>query len=235
MARKITRKCKICKNEFDIVSNKYIKINGSFLEVNCYKKQELSKGLSEECVDKTIQILFQKLQLEQEEKEKEHLEKEKAKMKSKMLENNRVEYRNQFYKYISEEYNIKVIPKYIYKKVATINNGTYKGLSIGIPYEDLLDMFKRKQNFLNKTYDKKASKGETMTQIQRINYDLAVIINKYDDYLKWKHQQEILQHNIQKEIEMENSDIKIDYSKIKANTKRDDNEADICDIINDLY
>jgi hypothetical protein len=40
---------------------------------------------------------------------------------------------------------------FIYQKLNDIFSGNYKGMTQGIPPYDLLDMWERKQNFLNKT------------------------------------------------------------------------------------
>ena len=68
----------------------------------------------------------------------------------------------------------------------------------GIPVEDLLDMWDKKIDWLNSIAEKKKMKSP-MTQEQRILYDLAVLRNKYDSYLKWKEKQKILEVEQQSE------------------------------------
>jgi hypothetical protein len=61
-----------------------------------------------------------------------------------------------------------------------IFKGEYKNMSSPIPPEHILDMFQRRQGYLDKIYHK-----EKMDGVSRINYDLAVLISKYNGYLEW--------------------------------------------------
>ena len=92
-------------------------------------------------------------------------------------------------------------------------------------------MFKRKQKFLSKLYANNVAKGKEMTAIQRINYDISVIIAKYEDYLKWKSNQKLLEN----EINNNNNEIKVDYTKLNNTVKNVENETDILSILDDLY
>ena len=92
-------------------------------------------------------------------------------------------------------------------------------------------MFKRKQKFLSKLYANNVAKGKEMTAIQRINYDISVIIDKYEDYLKWKSNQKLLEN----EINNNNNEIKVDYTKLNNTVKNVENETDILSILDDLY
>lgn len=91
--------------------------------------------------------------------------------------------------YIRSTYNAKVIPWTIMKR---IYDGTYKNITSPIPAEHLLDMWKRKQKTLDKIYYVNKSKGRNFTSEQRIKYDIAVLVSKYDSYLKWKQEQKII-------------------------------------------
>ena len=98
-------------------------------------------------------------------------------------------YRDEIYQFIRESYNITIIPTTIWNKLSDIYTGTFKGMIQGIPPEHLLDMWRRKINFLNKNAKKKEIKGVYMRPDQRINYDLTILVNKYDSYLEWKRTQ----------------------------------------------
>lgn len=88
---------------------------------------------------------------------------------------------------IKNLYDTTVIPWNI---INSIYCGTYRGLSCPIPAEHLYDMWLRKRKFLVKTYEKNKSLGKNFDTSQRIKYDLAILVNKYPDYLKWKKKQE---------------------------------------------
>ena len=103
------------------------------------------------------------------------------------------------FNFIKEAYDVTIIPSTVWQKLGNIYNGTFKGMSFGIPPEHLLDMWKRKIDMLNGIASRNTTKGKSMNADQRINYDLSVLVNKYDSYLKWLEKQRIIE--AEKEIE----------------------------------
>ena len=233
MAKKNMRKCRICGNEFNVLDNDYVKFKGGFVEVDCYINYKKEKGNVEEVIKVQIEELLRISREEKRIKIEKEKEEFKKKTQAKEREINRKENFSELIKYFSDVYDIKTFPKSTFTKLAQINNGTFKRISIGIPYEDLLDMFKRKKNYLDKVASNNFSQGKGMKGVQRLNYDIAILTNKYDEYLEWKNKQKILSANvIKEEIDKEN-EIKVDYSKIK-NEKSND-IVGIFDIVNDIY
>ena len=53
------------------------------------------------------------------------------------------------FNFIKEAYDVTIIPSTVWQKLGNIYNGTFKGMSFGIPPEHLLDMWKRKIDMLN--------------------------------------------------------------------------------------
>ena len=105
--------------------------------------------------------------------------------------------KNELYKkkvadFIKESYDITILPKSIYTRLSDIYTGKYKDLSEGIPPQYLYDMWKRSLNFLNGTANRNKAKGNNMTAMQRVIYDIAILTNKYDSYKKWLEKQKIL-------------------------------------------
>lgn len=88
--------------------------------------------------------------------------------------------RNHLYKYLMEHYDVIMLPTYIYTKMEQLFTGTYKNMTKPMKCEHILDMFQRRQSQLDKIYHK-----EKLDGISRINYDLAVLIGKYNNYLEW--------------------------------------------------
>lgn len=234
MARKNMRKCQCCGKQFNILENDYIRNSKGVIELECYKRSRRENGIPENILElETLELL----KITKEEKEKmvkDELEILKKKANSKKRESNRKQNLNNLITYFKEIYCVTVFPKYFYTKLAQINNGTYKGVLNGIPYEDLLEMFKIKQKQLDKISFNKSRKGESIKGIQRINYDLAILINKYDEYLSWKNKQKVLANQSVIDNKNEENEIKIDYSKIN-NTKKEDKDIGIFDIVNDIY
>lgn len=87
--------------------------------------------------------------------------------------------------YVQERYNIAKMPKHMYMKFSNIFTGKLNGMTKPIPAEHLYDMWRRKSQYLNKVYMNNLSKGKKMDGVAHLNYDLAVLTAKYDEYLKW--------------------------------------------------
>ena len=99
-------------------------------------------------------------------------------------------------------------------------------------------MFQKQQKNLTKIYMNNVKKGKKMTNIERFNYDLAVIVNKYDSYKQWKEKQKLLRNNEQEEQEYLNN--RKDFKALQENNNNlldgsdNEKELDIDDIVNDL-
>lgn len=99
--------------------------------------------------------------------------------------------RNDIFEFIKEAYDLTIIPSTVWQKLSNIYAGTFKGMTVGIPPSHLLDMWKKKINILNGIASKNESKGVHLEPDQRLNYDLSVLVNKYDSYLKWLEKEKI--------------------------------------------
>lgn len=134
--------------------------------------------------------------------------------------------------FIKDAYDITIIPTTVWQKLGNIYNGTFKGMSIGIPPEHLLDMWKRKMDMLNGIANRNSTKNIKMNIDQRINYDLSILINKYDSYLKWLEKQKILA--AEKEIEKNENIVcqSVGYISQKENSNSSD---DISGLVDDIF
>lgn len=131
--------------------------------------------------------------------------------------------------YLRQTYSVKVLPWDVFYK---IYNGTYKGMETPIPAEHLLDMWTRKQKYLDKVYHQNKAKGNTFTPQGRIKYDVAILISKYDSYLKWRQEQEKL---IPQETAVNDNDFLV--SQTIATISKNDNKENknIEDIADDIF
>lgn len=136
------------------------------------------------------------------------------------------------YDFIKEAYSLSIIPTTVWQKISNIYSGTFKGMSSGIPPEHLLDMWKRKIDMLNSIADKNVTKGKKMSPDQRLNYDLTVLVNKYDSYLKWLEKQKIIE--AEKSIEQSENIVgkSIGYSKQNHTEEGTD---DISNLVDDIF
>jgi hypothetical protein len=135
--------------------------------------------------------------------------------------------------FIKDAYDVTIIPTTVWQKLGNIYNGTFKGMSFGIPPEHLLDMWKRKIDMLNGIASRNETKGIKMKPDQRINYDLSILVNKYDSYLKWLEKQKIIEAE-RETIKNENIVGKsIGYMVTKQSNKNDSD--DISDLVDDIF
>ena len=75
-------------------------------------------------------------------------------------------------------------------------------------------MWKRKMPYLQKVNDKNIRMGKKIDGMARINYDMAIVLSKYDSYLEWKEQQQqaLLEEARKKEQT-------VDYDKVYNNAQ----------------
>lgn len=143
--------------------------------------------------------------------------------------------KDEIYNFIRENYNIRAVSPYIFVKLEEIYSGKRKGTTYEIPPEDLLDMWKRKMNYLNKLRAKNITLGKDMTAEQQINYDLAVLVNKYDSYLQWKERNKIIEQDVNKVHTEILKTVDLDkLSKITQNHQREE-EDDIDTLLDELF
>ena len=136
------------------------------------------------------------------------------------------------FNFIKDVYDVTIIPTTVWQKLSNIYNGTFKGMTYGIPPEHLLDMWKRKIDMLNGIANRNSTKGKTMNADQRINYDLSVLVNKYDSYLKWLEKQKILE--AEKEIEKNENIVGKTIGYVSHKTEKS-NVDDISDLVDDIF
>ena len=136
------------------------------------------------------------------------------------------------FNFIKDAYDITIIPTTVWQKLSNIYNGTFKGMTYGIPPEHLLDMWKKKIDMLNGIASRNATKGKTMNVDQRINYDLSVLVNKYDSYLKWLEKQKILE--AEKGIEKNENIVGKTIGYISQEMEKNDSD-DISALVDDIF
>lgn len=122
--------------------------------------------------------------------------------------------RLKFTDWLYREYEISFLPKYFFINLDKVYKGTYKNLTKPVPVEDLWDMWKRKMPYLQKVNDKNVRMGKKIDGMARINYDMAIVLSKYDSYLEWKEQQQqALLEEARKKEQI------VDYDKVYNNAQ----------------
>ena len=214
MWSEIKRKCSKCKQSIELDKDNVIYCKNKYYHFDCFIELQLNKKRNKLSKEEWI-IKAKQIQEETKSILKYIVDKEKL------------------FKWIQYKYNIVVLPKYFFIKMDSIFDGTYKGLSKGIPAEDILDMWQRKKKELDKLADNNKRKGKELDKIARVQYDLAIILSKYDSYLEWKEKQKLLELEKTATTEIYN---KIDYSvihKVVENQNNDNN--DLSDILDEVF
>ena len=206
-----TRKCHLCKEKIVLENDKFVLYkNEEYYHYDCFitfmndkKRNKLSQ---EEILE-----LAKKLQLQSNDKIKKIISE------------------NHLYKYLEKRYELVYTPSFIFVKFNSVFDGTYKNLTEPVCAEDLLDMWIRKESYLDKTYQWKLSKGESMDGIGRMWYDLAIILSKVSSYRKWKDEQRA--NEVTKEEAIKENKNKIDYTKVY---NKNNNKININDILEEI-
>ena len=176
--RAITRKCSICKEPIyinDTNEDFFITLKNetkSYTHTNCYIKKQTTKKRSPKTVEECQEYI------------------EQCRQNTKVTEKKKTS-KNELYEFLFNMYDISYFPQYFYIKMDSVYKGTMKNLSKPVPPEDLLDMWRQKRNYLDKVAKQNRKKGNEISGVNRVNYDLAILLSKYDSYLKWKEQQKI--------------------------------------------
>lgn len=141
--------------------------------------------------------------------------------------------KDEVFQFIKDAYDLTIVPTTVWQKLSNIYDGTFKGMSTGIPPSDLLDMWKRKIDMLNGIAKKNEVKGIHMQPDQRLSYDLTILVNKYDSYLKWKEKQKILQ--TEKETEKTQNIVSQSIGYMKNINQDNTDTDDISDLVDDIF
>lgn len=214
MWSEIQRKCSKCKQSIELDKDNVIYCKDKYYHFDCFIELQLNKKRNKLSKEEWI-IKAKQIQEETKSILKYIVDKEKL------------------FKWIQYKYNIVVLPKYFFIKMNSIFDGTYKGLSKGIPAEDILDMWQRKKKELDKLADNNKRKGKELDKIARVQYDLAIILSKYDSYLEWKEKQKLLELEKTATTEIYN---KIDYSVIhKVVENQNSDNDDLSDILDEVF
>ena len=95
-------------------------------------------------------------------------------------------------------------------------------------------MWKKKIDMLNGIAKKNEVKGIHMQPEVRLTYDLSILVNKYDSYLRWKEKQKILEAEKETEKSQNIVSQSIGYTNI-SKEETNDNTDDISDLVDDIF
>lgn len=220
------RKCTYCNNLLEISSlndaKNTVLYNGKYFHTKCFKQycKERAEEVKKDGTPKKMALKYKEVL--------EHIN-EYVEASEKQIIESGVIHKDLLNYFLCEHYDLAIIPSSFWTKIEQIKNGAWKSLIQGIPVEHILDMWKRYIQELDKIAYYNKTHGKEMTNSQRLNYDLAILLNKYNDYLTIKKQEDDEAYRIQQEAE-ENHDYERTRAWIKNYYKRQkENPVDIED------
>jgi hypothetical protein len=207
------RKCKQCKENIVLETDDFLIYKESYYHFNCFIVFLTSKKRG--AVSEDI-ARGQAEQLREESKSK----------------GREVIAKNHLYRWIQRNYDMVSLPTFFYQKMEDIFNGNWKDMTEGISPEDLLEMWIRKKQDLDKIAGYNKGVGKALKDVARINYDLAVLINKYGSYKRWKENQVLVDQKRKETIEEIKN--KVDYSNVEHALRNKKEEISICDLLDEI-
>lgn len=138
--------------------------------------------------------------------------------------------KRQFTDWLYKQYDVSFLPKHFFIILDSVYKGTYKNLNKPVSVEDLWNMWSKKMSYLRKVRESNHRKGKDIEGANLIVYDLAIILSKYDSYLRWKEKQQLAKAT------QDVAEIGVDYKKINKKQPIDtsDNDVDIDSIIAEI-
>ena len=218
MGDTVTRKCAYCKGEIvvdvdDVRDVSYF--DKLYYHTSCLHELAIQKSANKRCSSKWKDVLttgWRQVQTD-------------AK--------NTINYcygHDKLFDHILCHYNVYAISSYTKMMMENVVKGTYKGKSKPIPYRDFADCWMESQAKLDEVYCYNQKHGKSMTDEQRINYDLAIVVRTYPD---WKMKQEYNKRKIENRNVAEQRKVNIDYTQIKAQ-EFSDGLGDISDLLDEI-
>jgi len=223
----IRDRCKLCKrivNIGDIDYNELTckRVNGKleFTHINCWVEVEFAKKANKNTKKKLV------------ENAKRRAQKYKADIDHLIVSKRLVHWLGGAYSAVS-------IPKWIISNIEDIGAGVYKNISSPIPLSDLFEMWQRYKHELDRIalYNQNKGKDMGMQGAKRMNYDLAILVNKYDDFVEWRESERARKLAHDEEIKNKRNDVNYDKlaSTKKKSKKEDKDDFKIEDILDDIW
>ena len=155
--------------------------------------------------------------------------------------------RDRLFFWLYDFYDVVSFNKSFFQKMNNITKGTYKeSLIVPISYYDLLQIYINLKKHLVKQYERNIKLGKEFTAQGRADYDLAIVLNNYNDYVKWKEKQKSgqsdkddLKQDMKAKLELytdytsgeEYNSFNIPQGNINSNS----NDTDIQDILDEIF
>lgn len=227
----VKRKCSCCKTEMNITKN-------NISDCIYFDKQTYHKS----CFEKMLNIYLSKGSKRRISAKREYALNHKSEIQKNSYDHFLNALNKEYlFEFIKSQYDITVIPTNIWNKLANIYSGKFKGMTEGngIPPTHLLDMWKRKINKLNNIAAQNQKRNKIMTPEQRLNYDISVLVNMYDSYLRFLNNQKILASETEKKAQTPKESLSLSYFQNLSPSNKTENteneEKDISAMVDEIF
>ena len=158
------RKCAMCSGIIQIDknnTNKAIQYKNKFYHYNCFHKL-----CDEKITSPHASVQWQEV--------KQQIDELVAQTTKEQADNVA---RDDLNKWIMSQYNLSCMSKRLYEKLASVNNGTYKGLAYAISWAELLDEWKYYWGDICGVL-----RGKELVYEAAVNYSIAILLSKNAEY-----------------------------------------------------
>lgn len=216
----LIRKCYKCKSEIDInIDNikDVVYYKNSFYHKSCFI--EKAKKLSERNTKNNVDWKYALEHLDDFENEAQ-----------KRLQH--FFWRNELNDWILDHYNVFSIPTRFFTTIEELDDGKFKGKRCKpISMQTLCEAWKWGQNNLDKiSINNKRNHKGPKDDVQRLMYDLSIIVNKVPNYLAHKSKMQALEATTTHET----AKTEINYSNLERKTKVNDFD-DISSLLDEIF
>ena len=146
-------------------------------------------------------------------------------------------WRDKLNEWLLNNYNIADVPKSFFTTVEDIENGTYRHRRCkSIPIKDMIELWMWQQQELNRiAKSNKIKHTGPQNDNDRLVYDLAIVLRKYPDFLKWRDRQKANEVAAVQEVKRP----RINYSSLEKQVlekqKETEGLGDISDLLDELF
>lgn len=220
MAGSKTRKCEYCKENIKIKNKEnlshILKYKNKFYHTSCFKQLAESRVAANNRYSASWQEALNNIE--------------------QLIENARVSIctkvkTDSLNDYLLVHYNICCLSSRFWSVVVDIGNGIYKHKRCkAVDCDMLLEMWVHYQNELNQIAVWNKAHGKDIDGESRVNYDLAILMSKYGEYLKYNAKQ-IAEET--KNNENKNT-TKINYNNLSLKNTSTEND-DISNLLNEIF
>lgn len=221
MSSKTTRKCGKCGEKITINRqslNNIVYYQNKFYHIDCFV-EKANQGMSSTRYAAHWQEILNRLPEFQAEA--------KRRLEHYMI-------RDEFNDYLLANYDVYAVSERFWNIAEDISNGIYKRKKCkAIDMQTLMDAWKWGQKKLDKiAANNKAKNKGPQNDEQRLNYDLAIILQHVGDYQRYITQTKEEKAEIEKRTENTN---KINYEKLYSQSKNQEQSDSILDLMNEIF